>query len=104
MIERKMDRPIETMFDVLTTEQRIACVINKDNPHEKGFLERAITGPFVTNLCEEQQFLTMNRVARWLRGNAKFFNDQWEIHLSQELNSLADELDYLSDLHNDLRS
>ena len=55
MTERKMDRPLETLFDILTIEQRVNCVVDKDKPHVQGFLEQAVDGNFVTHLCEQQQ-------------------------------------------------
>jgi len=104
MIDHKMDRPLETLFDILTTEQRVDCVATKDIPHEQGFLERTVTETFVTRLCEEQQILTMHRISHWLRGNANLFNAESNTAMAQELNNLAADLDYLSDIHTDLRS
>ena len=101
MTERKMDRPLETLFDILTTEQRVACVPDKDTPHEQGFLEKSVDGNFVTYLCEQQQLLTMHRVSHWLRGNAKLFRAEYDTSMSRHLDSLADDLDYLSDIHTD---
>lgn len=114
MAERKMDRPLETLFDILTTEQRIACVPDKDTPHEKGFLENSVNGVLFTKMCEEQQVLTLHRVAHWLRGNAKIFQCEtikgddaiwldWITAVAKELNNLADDLDYLSDVHTEIR-
>jgi len=106
MTERKMDRPLETLFDVLTIAQRVNCVVDVNTPHEQGFLEKSVGGNFVTNLCEQQQQLTFHRVAHWLRGNAKLFRaemDWFATAMSQHLDDLADELDYLSDVHDDLR-
>ncbi len=104
MTERKMDRPLETLFDILTIEQRINCVVDKDKPHVQGFLEKAVDGKFVTHLCEQQQLLTMYRVAHWLRGNAKLFRAEYDTSMARHLDSLAEDLDYLSDIHDDLRS
>jgi len=102
-MERKLDRPLETLFDLLTTEQRIACVPDKDTPHEKGFLENSVNGALFTKMCEEQQVLTLHRVAHWLRGNAKIFQLDWVTVVAKELNNVADDLDYLSDAHMDIR-
>jgi len=103
MTERKMDRPLETLFDILTIEQRVNCGVDKNTPHVQGFLEKSVGGNFVTHLCEQQQLLTMHRVAHWLRGNAKLFRAEHDTSMSRHLDSLADDLDYLSDLHDDLR-
>jgi len=98
-----MERKLETLFDILTTEQRVHCGLDKDKPHEQGFLERAVQERFVTRLCEEQQFLTMDRVTKWLRGNAALFKAEFDTSMSRHLEDLADELDYLCDVHEDIR-
>ena len=102
-MERKMDRPMETIFDLLTTEQRVACA-DKDVAHTQGFLEQSVQNNFITQICEEQQVLTLHRVAHWLRANAKIFKAEWETALGIELDSLADDLDYLGDMKTELRS
>ena len=102
-MERKMDRPLETIFDLLTTEQRVSCV-DKDVIHTEGFLEESVQGKFVTELCEEQQVLTLHRVAHWLRANGKIFKAEWDLAIARELENLADDLDYLGDMKTELRS
>jgi len=48
-------------------------------------------------LCGQQRVLTMHRIAAWLRGNAKLFKLEWDTSMSRELESLAEDLDYLAD-------
>ena len=102
-MERKMDRPLETIFDLLTTEQRVACA-DKDIAHTQGFLEQSVQNNFVTQICEEQQVLTLHRIAHWLRANGKIFKAEWDLTVARELENLADDLDYLGDMKTELRS
>ena len=94
MTVRKMDRPLETIFDLLTIEQRVACVTDKDTVHTVGFVEQSISGEFATRLCEDQQVLTLHRVAHWLRANANIFKADDAPIIACNLDSLADDLDY----------
>lgn len=96
-MKRPMDRPQETLFDLLTTDQRIGCVADKDTPHEQGFLEKAVNTTLIDDICQRQQKLTMHRVAHWLRGNALMYSLDWEAALARELDLIADDLDYLTD-------
>ena len=50
------------------------------------------------DMCREQQALTMRRVASWLRMNGRIYDRNWEGSVGKEIGSLADELDYLSDI------
>jgi len=50
------------------------------------------------DMCREQQALTMRRVASWLRMNGRIYDRNWEVSVGKEIGSLADELDYLSDI------
>jgi len=101
-MERKLDRPVETLFDLLTTEERIICVKDKDIPHEEGFLTKSVSGDFVTNVCRKQQMLTLHRIAHWLRGNAKIFQLDWQVPVAKEILNLAEDLDYLGDIREDI--
>ena len=102
MTARKMDRPLETIFDLLSIEQRVACA-DKDVLHTAGFLDKSVQGTFITQLCEEQQVLTLHRIAHWLRANGKIFKADWDISIASELENLADDLDYLGDMKTELR-
>lgn len=103
-MERRMDRPTETIFDTLTTAERVDCITDKDTPHVQGFLEDSVNTPFVTKLCENQQILTIHRIAHWLRANSNIFQVEWETGIARELNHLADDLDYLGDMKTELES
>lgn len=49
-------------------------------------------------LCKVQQSLTMKRIASWLRNNARIYSLGYEVSIAKQVSSLADELDYLSDI------
>lgn len=49
-------------------------------------------------LCKFQQSLTLTRVAGWLRNNARIYHLGHEISISKQIDSLADEIDYLSEI------
>ena len=76
-----MERELETMFDTVTGLQA-----SKLDTHQ------------LKDMCREQQSITMNRVASWLRMNSKIFQLEWDTTVSRELKNLADELDYLADV------
>ena len=76
-----MERELETMFDTDTGLQ--ASILDT---HQ------------LKDMCREQQSITMNRVASWLRMNSKIFQLEWDTTVSWELKNLADELDYLEDV------
>lgn len=76
-----MERELETMFDTVTGLQ--ASILDT---HQ------------LKDMCREQQSITMNRVASWLRMNSKIFQLEWDTTVSRELKNLADELDYLADV------
>jgi len=101
-MERELDRPLETLFDLLTTEERVHCVKDKDVPHEEGFLAKSVNGDFVSNICRRQQILTLHRIAHWLRGNAKIFQLDWQVPVAKEIFNLAEDLDYLGDVREDI--
>ncbi len=54
-MKRPIDRPQETLFDLLTTDQRIGCVVDKDTPHEQGFLEKAVNTNLIDAIRQRQQ-------------------------------------------------
>ena len=76
-----MERELETIFDTITGLQ--ASILDT---HQ------------LKDMCREQQSITMNRVASWLRMNSKIFQLEWDTTVSRELKNLADELDYLADV------
>ena len=77
-----MDRKIETLFDLVPSSQTAALLDSSE----------------ITNMCKEQQSLTMKRIANWLRNNSKIFQQEWESSLARELKDLADALDHLASL------
>ena len=101
-MERELDRPLETLFDLLTTEERVNCVKDKDVPHEEGFLAKSVSGDLISNICRRQQILTLHRIAHWLRGNGKIFQLDWQVPVAKEIFSLAEDLDYLGDVREDI--
>ena len=52
----------------------------------------------LAELCKQQQSLTMTRIASWLRSNARLYSQGYEVSISKQVASLADELDYLSEI------
>ena len=52
----------------------------------------------LAGLCKQQQTLTMTRIANWLRSNARIYSQGYEVSISKQVASLADELDYLSQI------
>ena len=52
----------------------------------------------LAELCKQQQTLTMTRIASWLRSNARLYSQGYEVSISKQVASLADELDYLSQI------
>ena len=77
-----MDRKIETLFDLVPSSQTAALLDSSE----------------ITNMCKEQQSLTMKRIANWLRNNSKIFQQERESSLARELKDLADDLDHLASL------
>ena len=77
-----MDRKIETLFDLVSSPRTAALLDSSE----------------ITNMCKEQQSLTMKRIANWLRNNSKIFQQEWESSLARELKDLADDLDHLASL------
>ena len=72
---------METLFDILPKMQ--AAILDSTE---------------LEHICRKQQTLTMKRVAYWLQGHAKLKMATGECVLSSQLNTLAEELDYLGDL------
>ena len=52
----------------------------------------------LAELCKQQQTITMTRIANWLRSNARIYSCGYEISIAKQVASLADELDYLSQI------
>ena len=77
-----MDRKIETLFDLVSSPQTAALLDSSE----------------IKDMCREQQSLTMQRIASWLRNNSKIFQLEWESSLARELKDLADDLDHLASL------
>lgn len=76
-----MEREIETLLD--TVEGLQASIVDV---HQ------------LSNLCREQQAITMRRVANWLRMNGRIYDKNWEMSIGKEIGGLADELEYLADI------
>ena len=76
-----MERELETMFDTVLGLQASVVDVHQ-----------------LQNICREQQYITMKRVASWLRRNGAISNKNWEISVGQEMGGLANELDYLADI------
>ena len=76
-----MEREVETLLD--TVEGLQASIVDV---HQ------------LSNLCREQQALTMRRVANWLRMNGRIYDRNWEMSIGKEIGGLADELEYLADI------
>ena len=55
----------------------------------------------LTDICKSQQFMTMQRIANWLRNNACIYTIENEVTIAKQIISLADELDYLATLAKD---
>ena len=77
-----MDRKIETLFDLVPSSQTAALLDSSE----------------ITDMCREQQSLTMQRIASWLRNNSKIFQLEWDYTIARELKDLADDLDHLASL------
>ena len=77
-----MDRKIETLFDLVSSPQTAALLDSSE----------------LTDMCKEQQSLTMKRIASWLRSNSKIFQLEWDYSIARELKDLADDLDHLASL------
>ena len=78
-----MSKP-ETLFDTVT------------------ILETSILDSVqLTDICKSQQFMTMQRIANWLRNNACIYTIENEVTIAKQIISLADELDYLATLAKD---
>ena len=88
-----MDRRLETMFDLVTDIPKN----DKDTPHVVGSIS---TGHIQT--AQEQQVLTMRRIAAWLRSNSKIYQLEWDHSLARELKMLSDDLDYLANTKEEL--
>ena len=76
-----MERELETIFDTVTGLQ--ASILDT---HQ------------LKDICREQQSITLNRVANWLRMNSRVYTKGGEISISTQMSGLADELDYLADI------
>ena len=76
-----MGNKLETLFDILPKMQ--AAVLDSTQ---------------LEDICRQQQALTMRRVAYWLQGHAKLRFANGESAMSSQMKTLAEELDYLSDL------
>ena len=76
-----MERELVTLFDTVPGLQAAIVDVHQ-----------------LSNVCRQQQSITMHRVANWLRMNAKTFQLEWDLSMSRELKGLADELDYLADI------
>ena len=50
------------------------------------------------NICKDQQVITMNRIASWLRNYARMFELEWQTGYANELKALAIELVMLSQM------
>ena len=74
-----MEREIETLLD--TVQGLHASIVDV---HQ------------LRNMCQEQQALTMRRIASWLRMNGRISTMNWEVSVGKEIGGLADELDYLA--------
>jgi len=72
---------METLFDILPKMQ--AAILDSTQ---------------LEDICRQQQTLTMKRVAYWLQGHSKLKLATGECVLSSQLQTLAEELDYLGDL------
>jgi len=77
-----MDRKIETLFDLVSSPRTAALLDSSE----------------LTDMCKEQQSLTMTRIASWLRNNSKIFQLEWDYTIARELKDLADDLDHLASL------
>tara|TARA_Y100000310_G_C20666101_1_gene807584 strand:+ start:266 stop:508 length:243 start_codon:yes stop_codon:yes gene_type:complete len=77
-----MDRKIETLFDLVPSPQTAALLDSSE----------------IKDMCREQQSLTMQRIASWLRNNSKIFQLEWDYTIARELKDLADDLDHLASL------
>ena len=76
-----MENKLETLFDILPKMQA-ATLDSTDLEH----------------MCRQQQALTMQRVAYWLQNYSKLRLANGEAMISSQLQQLAEELNYLSDL------
>ena len=77
-----MDRKIETLFDLVSSPRTAALLDSSE----------------IKDMCQEQQSLTMKRIASWLRSNSKIFQLEWDYSIARELKDLADDLDRLASL------
>jgi hypothetical protein len=91
-----MERKLETLFDLVTG----TLSNDQDTPHvvTGGQLPYNDAG-FVVELAQAQCVLTTQRIAHWLRGNAKLYDYEVESQWARELRQLADDLDYLAQVH-----
>jgi len=76
-----MENKLETLFDILPKMQ--AATLDSTQ---------------LEDICRQQQSLTMRRVAYWLHGHAKLRFATGESAISSQIKTIAEELDYLSDL------
>ena len=76
-----MERELETMFDTVPGLEASIVDVHQ-----------------LKAICQQQQSITMHRMANWLRMNAKTFQLEWDLSMSRELKGLADEVDYLADI------
>ena len=76
-----MERELETMFDTVT-----------------GLHASILDTHQLKDMCREQQAITMRRISNWLRMNARIYNLGYEVSISKQVGSLADEIDYLAEV------
>jgi len=76
-----MQNKLETLFDILPKMQ--AAILDSTQ---------------LEDICRQQQALTMRRVAYWLQNYSKLRLANGEAMVSSQLQQLAEELNYLSDL------
>ena len=67
-----MDRKLETLFDTVDNLQAATLDVNH-----------------MTDICREQQRLTMRRIAGWLRNNARIYHAGFEVSVAKQIDSLA---------------
>ena len=76
-----MDRKLETVFDTVGNLQAATLDVNH-----------------MSDLCKEQQRLTMRRIAGWLRNNARIYELGFEVSIAKQIDGLAGELEYLAEV------
>lgn len=69
-----MERELETIFDIVPDLEASLVDVHQ-----------------LTNMCKEQQSITMRRIANWLRMHGR-------MSASKELANLGDEMEYLADI------